>query len=272
MKSILIPVGADPQAETRLQAGLDLARFTGGTIDLLQSRRVPAFLGGDAPGFTGSATMIAQLLEEDEKAANEERRRMSERMAAEGVPFHFAQAMGDPATTIVEHSLLADAIVMNLAGEHGSREAVRTLGSVVTRADAPVLAVPAGTSRLALEKPALVAWKPTTEAANAVRRAVPLLQRMSHVHVLTIDPPGMGDFPPLTVASYLSRHGIHAEMHERHRGERSTSDTLLAAAAELGAGLVVMGAYGRSRAMEFLLGGVTRRLLAVANVPLLMAN
>lgn len=271
MKSILLHVGDDAHFESRLQGALDLARFTGGHLECLQTRRVPAFLGADAAGFAGSAAMVVQLIEDETKVAEAERERLAARLKGEGVPFSFAESMGDPSQTLVDRSLLADTIVMTLAGSE-ARELSHVLSAVVTHADAPVLAVPHGTERLALEKPMLVAWKPTAEAAHAVKRSVPLLQKASRVDIVTIDPPGSGDFPPLAVASYLSRHGIKADLHERTAGGGSTSDTLLATARELGSGLVVMGGYGRSRAMEFLLGGVTRRLLGVSDIALLMAH
>jgi len=271
MKSILLHVGDDAHFETRLQGALDLARYTGGHLECLQTRRVPGFLGADAAGFAGSATMIVQLIEDEAKVAEAERHKLGERLSKEAVPFSFAESMGDPSQTLVDRSLLADAVVLTL-GTADDRELAHILSAVVTRADAPVLAVPHGTGRIALEKPVLIAWKPTAEAAHAVKRAIPLLQKASRVDVVTIDPTGSGDFPPMAVAAYLSRHGIKAELHERTSGGDSTSDTLLSTARELGSGLLVMGGYGRSRAMEFLMGGVTRRLLGNSAIPLLMAH
>jgi nucleotide-binding universal stress UspA family protein len=166
--------------------------------------------------------------------------------------------MGDPAQTLVDRSLLSDVIVMSLVGSK-SRELANALSAVVTHADAPVLAMPAGASRLQLEKPIMVAWKPTKEAAQAVKRATGLLQQAGRVDVVTIDPAGAGDFPPTAVASYLARHGVKAELHERTSKGQSASDTL-------------MGGYGRSRAMEYLMGGVTRRLLGASDIALLMAH
>ena len=47
---------------------------------------------------------------------------------------------------------------------------------------------------------------------------------------------------------------------------------LLSRACDLGADLVVMGGCGHSRMKEFLLGGVTRRLLAQMTVPVLISH
>jgi nucleotide-binding universal stress UspA family protein len=271
MKSILLQMGNDPHFESRLQGALDLVRFTGGHLECLQTRRVPAFLGGDAAGFAGSAAMVVQLMEDEARAAEADRAVVSRRLEGESVPFSFVEAMGDPSQTLVDRSLLADAIVMSLVGSD-QRELAHALAAVVTHADAPVLAMPTTATRLHLEKPVLVAWKPTKEAAHAVKRATSLLQQAARVDVVTIDPDGSGDFPPTAVTSYLARHGVKAELHERSSKGQSTSDTLLATAHELGSGLIVMGGYGRSRAMEFLMGGVTRRLLGASNIALLMAH
>jgi nucleotide-binding universal stress UspA family protein len=42
--------------------------------------------------------------------------------------------------------------------------------------------------------------------------------------------------------------------------------------ADFNADLVVMGAYGRSRLRELVLGGVTRTLLGAMTVPVLMSH
>jgi nucleotide-binding universal stress UspA family protein len=271
MKSVLLHVGDDTNFESRLQGALDLARFVGGHLECLQTRRVPAFLGADTAGFAGSAAMVVQLMEDEARVAEAERKALGKRLDGEGVAYSFVESMGEASQTLVDRSLLTDVIVMSMAGGD-QRDLSQALSAVVTHADAPVLAMPAAASRLQLEKPMMVAWKPTKEAAHAVKRSIPLLQKASRVDILTIDPAGTGDFPPLAVAQYLARHGIKADLHERTAGGNSTSDTLLASARELGSGLVVMGGYGRSRAMEYLLGGVTRRLLGTSDIALLLAH
>ena len=271
MKSILLHTGNDRCFESRLQGALDLARFVGGHLECLQTRRIPPFLGPDSIGYSGSGVMMVQLLEDEAKLTTEEREALQARLQGQGVPFSFSESLGEPGQALVSRSLLADAIVMTLPPDN-QKDLSHALSIAVTHADAPVLAVPHALPRLELEKPVLVAWKQTREAAHAVKRAIPLLQKSRRVDIVTIDPGGSGDFPPLSVAAYLSRHGIKAELHERTAGSGSTSDMLLGTARELGSGLIVMGGYGRGRAMEFLLGGVTRRLLAVSDTPLLMAH
>ena len=52
----------------------------------------------------------------------------------------------------------------------------------------------------------------------------------------------------------------------------SIGDVLLSRASDLGADLLVMGAYGHSRVRELLLGGVTRTVLNSMTLPVLMSH
>jgi nucleotide-binding universal stress UspA family protein len=68
---------------------------------------------------------------------------------------------------------------------------------------------------------------------------------------------------------FLAAHGIAATLHaDASRG--NIGDQLIEQAKALGAGLIVMGACGRSRVQEFLLGSVSRRLLDQCGVPLFL--
>lgn len=271
MKSILLHVGDDPLFESRLQAALDLTRYVGGHLECLQTRRIPAFLGADAAGFAGSAAMMMQLVEDENIYADAERKKLEQRLEGEQLPYSWSDGMGDAAQTLTDRSLLADCIVLSIPDDSSS-DLQHVLSAVVTRADSAVLAVPPRQMGVAFGDPVMVSWKPTTEAAIALKASLPLLKKASRVDVVTVDSTPGADFPGASVAAYLSRHGISSEVHERSSDGQSTADTLLGIALELGSSMMVMGGYGRSRAMEFLLGGVTRRLLTASNLPLLMAH
>ena len=47
---------------------------------------------------------------------------------------------------------------------------------------------------------------------------------------------------------------------------------LLSRVADIGADMLVMGAYGHSRLREIVLGGVTRHILENATIPVLMVH
>jgi nucleotide-binding universal stress UspA family protein len=56
------------------------------------------------------------------------------------------------------------------------------------------------------------------------------------------------------------------------KGDIGIEGVLLSYAADSGADLMVMGGYGHSRLREFILGGVTRGILASMTVPVLMSH
>ncbi|MCS6986040.1 MAG: universal stress protein [Sphingomonadaceae bacterium] len=270
MKSILLHVADDPGFEGRLQAALDLARAFSGHLHGLQPRRIPAYFGADAAGFGAGAALVAELIDQEAKLAQALRERLEARLAHEDVPFTIAEAVGEPAEMLIQAASLQDLVVMSLAkAGHAPQAAVP---EVVVRADTPVLAIPQGHMGFDPGRPALVAWKPTVESAKAVRAAVPLLARAASVTILVVDPGDETDLPPTEAARYLSRHGVRAEMAVRQSGSMKVADTLIAAARELEAGVLVMGAYSRSRTIQFLMGGVTRDFLEQAPLPLFMVH
>jgi len=62
------------------------------------------------------------------------------------------------------------------------------------------------------------------------------------------------------VATWLSHHGVLAT--EQVHGECGHAGAQLERiASDVGAGLIVAGAYGHSRFREWILGGVTKRLV-----------
>jgi nucleotide-binding universal stress UspA family protein len=105
---------------------------------------------------------------------------------------------------------------------------------------------------------------------------MPLLMAADVVNVLTIDaheaPRGHGALPGADISLHLARHGVKATIEQTVSGDLSVGDTLLSRAADLGADLLVMGAYGHSRLRELLLGGATRTLLRSMTLPVLMSH
>ena len=58
----------------------------------------------------------------------------------------------------------------------------------------------------------------------------------------------------------------------RQQANIDVGSQILSRAADSDADLIVMGAYGHSRARELVLGGATRSLLEAMTVPVLMAH
>jgi len=103
--------------------------------------------------------------------------------------------------------------------------------------------------------------------------AIPLMRGAEQITIMTSDPAnGDGDEPVADIALHLARHGLKVlAAHTISDGLRG-DDILLNLAADTGADLLVMGAYGHSRMRERMLGGVTRGILQSATIPVLLSR
>lgn len=138
----------------------------------------------------------------------------------------------------------------------------------------PLLLVPPEVRWLDLRS-ILVAWKDRPEARRAIVDALPLLRKAKDVAVAQIaegnDTVEVASARAKDVVAWLSRHGVFAS--ELVAGATSdVSGQLDDMASNVGAGLVVAGAYGHSRFREWVLGGVTRHLMARATRCVLLSR
>ncbi len=90
--------------------------------------------------------------------------------------------------------------------------------------------------------------------------------------IRSLGPDGHGDLPGADIALHLARHGVKAQAERTVSAGIPIGELLLSRAADLGADLLVMGAYGHSRVRELLLGGATRSILASMTIPVLMSH
>ena len=118
----------------------------------------------------------------------------------------------------------------------------------------------------------MVCWDGSRPAARAVADAMPFLTRAKQVDVVIIAQAKSDEVPGADVAEHLARHGVNVTVQRIARGDLDVKDALLNQAADSAADFVVMGGYGHSRMREFILGGVTRGMLASMTVPTLMSH
>jgi nucleotide-binding universal stress UspA family protein len=74
------------------------------------------------------------------------------------------------------------------------------------------------------------------------------------------------------VREYLSLHGVRSTERLIDAGSKRIGEALLSAATEGGADLLVIGGYGRGRLRESLIGGVTRHVIAHANLSVFLVH
>lgn len=132
---------------------------------------------------------------------------------------------------------------------------------LVMEAGRPILVVPPSTTWLDMRR-VLVAWKDTRESRRAVADALPFLQKATEVTVAevckAIDEPQAQERVN-DVAAWLLRHGVAASAITAE--DTDTPENLDSIASNMGAGLIIAGAYGHSRLRQWVLGGVTQHFV-----------
>lgn len=139
----------------------------------------------------------------------------------------------------------------------------------------PLLVVPPGYSDTLRPRTVVMAWNDSPEAMAAIRGAMPFLQHCQNANIAIVDPPSHGSDrsdPGGALAGLLVRHGVRADISVLAKTMPQVSDVLCRHVRDKNADLLVMGGYGHSRFREALLGGATRNMLEVAEIPVLMAH
>ncbi len=137
----------------------------------------------------------------------------------------------------------------------------------------PILMVPNAGAAKAPGSHILVAWNGSREAARAVFDALPLLVGADAVDLVTIEERHLAGGPAAeTIAGTLARHGVPARYEYLRADGGDAADVLQARAQEIGADMIVMGAYGHSRWREYVFGGVTRGVTRKTTLPILLSH
>ena len=154
-------------------------------------------------------------------------------------------------------------------------EAATLVEACLFAAERPVLMIPKGCKAPDAGGPVLMGWNDGAEALAAARAALPLLEEAAVADICIIDPPSHAadrSDPGGAMAQYLMRHGTRSEVAVLAKTEPHVGEILLRRAKEVGAQMIVSGAYGHSRLREAVFGGATRDLLEMADLPILMSR
>ena len=266
MKNVLLLVHDDAGQEARLQPALDLARALSGHLSCIDAVQMPVVVDG----FAGNGMAI--LLADERERAAENRAAMEPRLAREGVSWSWTEATGDLADCVVEASETADLIVLNRQLDTGSDPDTRHLAAeVLTHSRALVVAVSDSCRCFEVGGKAMVAWDGSERVMSSLQRAVPLLALASDVQILQVGQLSDRALAVEEAATYLSRHGIHAEARIAPDAD-SIAVAIRAEAERFGADYLVMGAYSHSRIREALFGGVTRAMLTACSLPMVLGH
>jgi nucleotide-binding universal stress UspA family protein len=281
-KDILVTVAGATASEAGINFAVELARGHGAhlvALSIMEPLDLSAYF---APG---SGFMAVDVIQEIEEKHRETAQKASSKIEASfraacsraGISHEWRMAEGEPSEVGVLHAHYAD---LAITGQIDPGKAppggwARLPEQLALASGRPALIIPYAGRFDTVGKRVLVAWSRTRESARAINDALPILERASHVTVLSINPrrgEDANDLPGADIAQHLARHGVKAEAASTVAEDVDVGNTLLSRAADLGADLIVMGCYGHSRMRELILGGATREILRHMTVPVMMSH
>ena len=272
-RTLLVHIDESPRSDARVDFAFDLAR------------KYDAHL----IGLYAVCEDLRQLpfnREDSLRLAQYEAQHEAQRQRAHEAFAVAAQRTGGSAEWRVPKGLALDVATLNarhadllVFGRHDPREpgsyaARHFVEDVLMSSGVPVVIVPHSGHVASFGENVFVAWDGSREAARALADALPILKRARFVEVASVERSEY-DEPPdgVGVVAYLDRHEVHASFFSMPRAAgMDVGATLLNKASDLQADLLVLGAYGHTRALERVLGGVTRTMLESMTVPVLMSH
>ncbi len=278
MKTIFVPVERQPSSRSVLETALLLAREVDGYIEgFALGPEIPNFYAMDVP------VVLPDVLDEPsrrERVSNA-RKEFEGFMQAHHVPERFGEPMGlsfkwqgdalQGDTFVGEYGRAFDVIVVGRPTSEGNGPRLGTLEEALFNSGRAVLVAPPLPPSV-MGHSVVIAWNGSTETARAISFAMPLLLKANKVTVLTVKGGTVPGPAGEQIARTLRINGIPAQALDVEDEGHSPGEAIRINAEDLGADLLVKGAYTQSRLRQMIFGGPTRYLLEHVTLPMLMAH
>jgi nucleotide-binding universal stress UspA family protein len=283
IKSILIPIDGSAASLSALENGADLARIAGAVVRGLfvedESRFTPPAWAASVPEPLLPDSSLAATLPIDYYDLQKEwrqtelviQRAFDEQCQSRCVRGTFSIIRGMAAIVMIEQAKTSDLVVIGRRGKGAAPEG-KAPGShteaLLMKTTRPVMVVPAGAERTAR---ILIAYDGSESAQRAIDYgAIFTNLQPSKVDVLTVGENAEETQAPQDEArKFLAPYNVEVSFVVRGGNPAAA---IAKHAEEIGAGLIVMGAYGHSRLRELLFGSTTRDVLEAAKCPVLLAG
>lgn len=285
MRTILVNLEISPVLESALECALLVARRFNSYVEGLHMRPgQPDIIAAGADGFVAAAPdLVASFEREARERAERAREAFETFMARHDLPHAAGQAPGSGvcADWRIESSSghaaiggigrVFDLVVLGRPLRDAVSPSMAALETALFESGRPLLIAPPTPPRT-LGRNILIAWNCSTETARTVAFVMPLLAQAERITVITVQKGTVPGPSAAQLARNLQRHGLTVEWRELAASNRGPGETVLDQARELGADLLIKGAYTQSRLRQLIFGGVTSHILAEAELPVVMAH
>jgi nucleotide-binding universal stress UspA family protein len=284
LKDLLVHVDQSERAVVRLRLAADLARRHASRLTAIYVKELnPAQLHAQsiAELGLGSAEAVAAAnlrIRRSVLQSAGEIRALVEAIGREYcIEVEWRCLDGAASTLVPQHARFADLCILSQDVPIAASAAGYTFSEqLLFVTGRPVMFVPARGSFATVGRHVLVAWNSSRASARAVNDALPIIECADKVTVLAVNAADFAQryaaLPPQKMLEHLQHHGVAPDgIWLDNIPTGSIAATVQAKAHEVGADLIVAGAFGHPKLWEKIIGGVTCDLLARMTLPILMS-
>jgi nucleotide-binding universal stress UspA family protein len=192
-------------------------------------------------------------------------------MEKENLAFETSKVVGAPVDAILEHSLTADLVIMGKRGEY-ERWDNKALGATVESVGRSIRK-PLIVSKRTFQpiRRILIAYDGSDHANRALQYAGHIAEALcAQIHILVVtDDRELGEHFAKEAENYLINYQVTLQTTIQ---EGSPDKVICEIAANEKVDLIAIGAYGRSRIKETILGSTTEHILRLSTCPVLLAR
>lgn len=282
IRKILVPVRGDGKGDGVLAHAACLAHRYKAHIEVVHCRARAEDLmpyGVHLPDF-----LRKQIVEQSHKVADQEEAGLRDELETLAAKLNldctgdnlgnvattsFIEAAGRQVDVIKQYGRLADMVVV-AKPDRDRNLGHNTLKAALFHSGRPVLMCPpTATPPTEMGRKVTIAWNGSSEAARALAQCRSVLSGADTVWILSNGSDSGQGTSAEDVLSYLALHGITAKV-ESFASDSKVGSELLRASSDLGADMMIMGAYGDSHERETIFGGNTQTIVDNAKLPVLL--
>jgi nucleotide-binding universal stress UspA family protein len=276
-KTILVCLTTPENAETLLKVAVPLARKHNAHLVGLHTVEALLVYPGIAMHIPESAFAAFNVSQKEETETIKKIFSQHTRNEDFVSEFRLNRAEAVSATDqMVECARAADLVIM----AHDDKETDRydqrhAQVQVIRESGRPVIVVPLNYDGPEIGANLLLGWSDTREAARAAYDMLGLADAGANLTVLRVGKAPqdvLNDSDAIDIVEMFARHGLKTTLEHRVPMGHSIAEVLTKAAFEMGADLIVTGAFGHSMAYDFVLGATTHALLRDQKLPVLFSK
>ncbi len=278
-KTLLVCISSETEAKRLIPVSIMLAQQFDAHLIGLYSLQNMEIYASVAMQLSGSA--LIQIRENQNEQADRVKAVFDEHTRAQSFVAEWRQTETSVAMTgerLAEHARCADLVIMAQPDpEHDYLGPATVVRRVVEESGRPVLVIPYSGKINTIGNRTMIGWSGTGESSRAAHDAIPFMQQGEKTSIFWVTGSDEAADSVLEhsgheLARCLDRHGIKTHVSHRPKTQIPIGDELLNEAAEIGADLIVTGAFGHSRLYDFVIGATTSHLMSYMTSPVLFSR